>query len=205
MSVTVYDVLETAFHELLEAYQNKPPISLPPDTLAPMFDDFEDGHSRPGQMLYAHGSIISIHNVSWAIGLGMKHCPDQDDRVLADIAAIRIDLPRSSSGDDPYIAPPPRDPCRILHETLVTNEEFESSLLVACRDGSLVIPHGSLLHGTMSHVLLPHHLASCIANDTRGAHEPIRYVASFASLLGALLGAALSIASAEARAGLPII
>lgn len=204
MSVTVYDVLEAAFHELLEACRSESPIPLPPDTLAPMFDDFENGRSRPGKMLYGHGSIVSIYDVSWAIGLGMEHCPRRDDRVLADIAAIRINLP-AMPNDEPYIAPPPRNPCQILHETLVTSAEFESSLVVACRDGSIVVPRGSSHHGIMDHVLLPHHFASGIANHTRGICEPIRYIPAFASLLSALLNATLTIASAEARAGLPII
>lgn len=200
MPSLIYPALEDAFSGLLAAHKAVA-VELSPDTLAGMCDDitgmtcFTPQFRRRRQVHYGHGAIIEVSGIHWALGLGMKHCPDPHDYVIADIAAIRIHIP-DMDGDVDYIAPPPREPHRILYETLVANENLEHSLVLACKDGSIHVPVDGLFKSIMRAYALPA-LPSFITNDDRKPHEPIMYADSFPMYLRNCLHNALLIMSQQ--------
>lgn len=194
MPFSAYEALEETFLELLRTHAAHA-VDLPPDTITRIFDDFDGRSARPGKMRYGQGALVDIGDATWAIGLGMKHCPGHDDHVLADLAAIRLFIP-DGSGDRACIAPPPREPHLILHEALVTNDYFESSFVVACMDGSIAMPPQSSFAAILSSLFLPRHLPTLVANETRGTCDPVTYVPEFPPFLAALLGAALTVRGA---------
>lgn len=200
MPLSAFEALEETFQELLRIHAAHA-IDLPPDTITPVFDDFDGRAVRAGMMRYGQGALVDIGSATWVIGLGMKHCPGHDDHVLADLAAIRIFIP-DETGDPACIAPPPREPHRIIHEALVTNNCFESSFVVACRDGSIAMPPQSSFTSVLSALFLPRHLPTCIANETRGVCEPITYIPEFPAFLAALLGVALTVQGVTEIAGI---
>lgn len=176
MPIPIYPALEDAFLGLLATHDTQP-IDLFPDTIVGVHDDivgtFHSSSSRRRQMRYAAGAIIDIAGFPWAIGFGIRHCPDESDIVLTDIAAIRIVVP-DTAGDVACLAPPPREPKRILHETLVTNENLEHSLVIGCRSGAILTPRDGLFRNFMEHHALPR-IDCFIASGDQEAGQEILY------------------------------
>jgi len=201
MSLSAYDALEATFHEFLRLRAARA-VDLPPDTLARMFDDFDGPRARRGWMRYGQGAIVDVGHTTWAIGLGMNHCPERDRRVVADLAAMRIAIP-DGQGDPACIAPPPREPHRILSEALVTNECFECSFVIACSDGSIAMPPDSALNNIFSQIFVPRHAPLYMSNTAKmpGAIDPITYIPEFPPFLAAVLGATLLVLSETEIAG----
>lgn len=175
MPSLVYPSFEDAFLGLL-AFHKAEAVELAEDTIVPMTDDHCCTPIRKGQVRYGQGAIINVANALWAVGFGAQHCPAPNARILADIAAIRIVLP-DEAHHTACVAPPPRDPRKILHETLVTNEELQHSILIALTDGRVISPRHNAFHDVIAHNLPL--IRDFESNPDRASAEAIMYANSF--------------------------